>query len=67
MRDRLNDPGSMKTYETRITPVDTDEHGTGHYIVMDFGSRNSFGGMARANAYGWVDHVTCEAILLNSR
>ena len=65
VRDRLNDPGSMKTYETRITPVDTDERGTGHYITVDFGARNSFGGMVRTNAYGWVDHETCEAILLD--
>ena len=63
VKANLKDPGSMETYETRISPVNTT---TGqHSIIMDFGARNSFGGMARHTATGWVDNETCEATLLN--
>ena len=53
----------MTTYETRISPVNT---ATGkHTILMDYGARNSFGGMVRGTARGTVDNETCEATLLN--
>ena len=62
VRDRLKDPGSMETHKTQITPV---QETTGqHRIIMDFGSRNSFGGMVRNQAIGWVDPDTCEATLV---
>ena len=61
VRARLNDPGSMKTYETRITPVVGGEH----RIIMEFGAKNAFGGMVRHTATGRVDHETCKAVLGN--
>ena len=60
IRDQLNDPGSMETHSTRITPVSAA--GT-HTVLMDFSAANAFGGMVRNTAYGWVDHETCEAEL----
>ncbi len=59
VRARLNDPGSMETFETRMGPLADGRH----RIVMDFGARNAFGGMVRHTAYGWIDNVTCEATL----
>ena len=61
VRDELNDPGSMKTYSTRITPVDENGY---HTIIMDFGANNAFGGMVRNAAVGLVDNETCEAGLI---
>ena len=64
VKDNLNDPNSMETYETRITPVVTDSNGQrGHAVVMEFGARNAFGGMVRNTARGWIDHDTCAATL----
>ncbi len=51
----------METHETRIWPVNSLGR---HEVVMDFGARNSFGGMVRRTATGWVDNETCEAELL---
>ena len=59
VRGQLTDPGSMETYETRISK---NVSGT-HYIQMDFGARNSFGGMVRHTAFGEVDSQTCNAVL----
>ena len=59
VRPLLTDPGSMKTYKTLIGPVRNGQHN----ITMDFGSRNSFGGMVRMTAKGTVDHRTCKASL----
>lgn len=61
VKANLNDPDSMKTYETRITPANDQGQ---HTILMDFGARNAFGGMVRSQAVGWVDNETCEATLL---
>lgn len=61
VRQHLNDPGSMETYETRIAPVDADGQ---HVIIMEFGARNAFGGMVRSEAVGTIDNETCEAALL---
>ncbi len=59
---QLNDPNSMETFETKITPVDgiTDKH----TVIMEFGARNAFGGMVRNTAVALVDNGTCEAELL---
>ena len=56
---RLTDPGSMTIYKTLIGPVRNGQHD----ITMNFGSRNSFGGMVRMTAKGTVDHQTCKASL----
>ena len=61
VRAQLNDPGSMETHTTRITPVVGDTNL--HTIYVEFSARNAFGGMVRSTATGWVDHDTCEAIL----
>ena len=61
VRDQLKDPSSMEAHETRIWPVNSLGR---HEVVMDFGARNSFGGMVRHTATGWVDNETCEAELL---
>ncbi len=63
VRMQMNDPGSMKTYVTRITPVSEFQQGN-HYVEMDFGGKNAFGGMVRHTAHAWVDPDTCEATLL---
>ena len=62
VREHLNDPGSMETHGTRIAPVDAEGD---HLIIMDFGSRNAFGGMIRSEAVGVVNNETCEATLLS--
>ena len=51
VRAELVDPASMETYDTRIAPV--DELNGKHTLIMDFGSRNSFGGMVRNTAVAW--------------
>ena len=62
VKANLKDPNSMDTYGTRITPVNAQGK---HTILMDYGARNSFGGMVRGTARGTVDNETCEATLLN--
>ena len=62
VKAKLKDPNSMETYETRISPVNAQGK---HTILMDYGARNSFGGMVRGTARGTVDNETCEATLLN--
>ena len=58
VRDRFNDPNSMETLSTRITPV--DDFGD-HYIIMEFTAKNAFGGVVRNTATAIVDNETCEA------
>lgn len=60
IRNRLNDPGSMETIETVITPVDARGD---HAIVLEFTAKNAFGGRVRHMAFGIVDNSTCEATL----
>ncbi|MDE2640025.1 MAG: hypothetical protein OXI03_05515 [Chloroflexota bacterium] len=60
IRDELNDPGSMETIETRITPVDADGQ---HTVRLEFTAKNAFGGRVRHTAYGWVDQASCRATL----
>ena len=62
VRERLNDPGSMETYETRIGPVNREGR---HKIVMDFGAKNAFGGMIRSQATGWVGNQSCKATVVS--
>lgn len=56
VRAGLNDPGSMKTYDTYfgITPTDGRVP-----IRMDYGARNAFGGMVRTQATGSLDIASC--------
>lgn len=60
IRDQLNDPGSMETIETRISPVDARGD---HAILLEFTAKNAFGGRVRSIAAGVVDNSTCEATL----
>ena len=60
VKAQLKDPDSMTTHETTVSPRNSDGR---HRIVMDFGARNSFNGMVRNTATGWVDNKTCEATL----
>ena len=60
VRNKLNDPSSMETFETRVSPVENGKH----EIIMEFGARNAFGGMVRKLAIGTYDHKTCEPALL---
>ena len=60
VRHQLNDPGSMETLETRITPVDNFGD---HFIITEFTAKNAFGGVVRHVADGIVDNETCEATL----
>ena len=61
VRDQLNDPGSMDTHTTRISPADA----TGdHFIIIDFSAKNAFGGRVRYEARGFVDSETCKARLV---
>ena len=63
IRRQLNDPGSMETYETRISPVSAGKR----QIRVDFGAKNAFGGMVRRTGIGTVDHASCSATLLDIR
>ena len=60
VRFHLNDPDSMKTYSTKVTPVGEDGN---HEILMDFGAKNVFGGIVRHTASGFFSQVTCDAKL----
>ena len=62
VRDELNDPGSMETVETRITPVRPDSGQ--HVIIMEFTAKNAFGGRVRGEALGYVHPETCKATLI---
>ena len=61
IRAQLNDPGSMETIETRITPPDADGD---HIIQLDFTAKNAYGGRVRSTAHGWVSQATCVATLV---
>ena len=61
IRDNLNDPGSMDTVVTRITPVDEDGY---HTVALEFTAENAFGGRVRLTGYGLVNNETCEATLI---
>ena len=60
IQDRLNDPGSMETIETRIAVADAQGD---HRIQLDFTAKNTLGGRDRYTAHGWVSQATCEATL----
>ena len=61
VRDQLNDPGSMDTHTTRISPADANGD---HFIIIDFSAKNAFGGRVRYEARGFVDSETCKARLV---
>lgn len=61
IRRQLNDPGSMETVETRISPVVDGRH----RISLEFTAKNSFGGRIRHVAHGSVSNETCEAQLIS--
>lgn len=61
IRDNLNDPGSMDTIRTRITPVGEDGH---HTVALEFTALNALGGRVRLTAYGQVNNESCEATLI---
>ncbi len=60
IRAQLDDPGSMETHETAITPVGDNGQ---HTIRVDFSAKNRFGGRVRTVAWGYVDPTTCTATL----
>lgn len=62
IRNRLNDPGSMETIDTRISPVDSSGK---HRVILVFTAKNAFGGRVRNTAIGTIDNETCEATLLS--
>ena len=60
IKARLNDPDSMETRETLITPVNNAGQ---HRITVNFTARNAFGGVVRNRAFGLVDNEMCEATI----
>ncbi len=59
---KLNDPNSLETLETRITPVGADGL---HNVRMKFTAKNALGGRIRHEAWATVNNETCEATLLD--
>ena len=60
IRGVLNDPGSMETHGTYYNPNDSLNDGNIR-IRLDYGARNTFGGMVRTSA--WADMDTdCDII-----
>ena len=59
IRPNLQDPGSMKTIETGITPAT----GGVHDIRLRFTATNAYGARVTHVAYGTVDQDTCRARL----
>ena len=62
VRQELNDPDSMKTRSTLITPVQPDSGE--HAILMEFTAKNLYGGVERYQAVGLVEPGTCQATLV---
>ena len=62
VQQELNDPDSMKTLSTLITPVQPDSGQ--HVILMEFTAKNVFGGVERYQAVGLVEPGTCQATLV---
>lgn len=63
IRERLNDPGSMETHGTFYNPSDSVADGTIR-IRLNYGARNSFGGMVRNDAIGEMNVRTCEVSIV---
>lgn len=57
---QLRDPDSFEHDATRVTPVKDGQH----TIVMEFRSRNGFGGMNRSTAIGTFSNATCDATVV---
>lgn len=63
VRPILNDPGSMRTHETRFSSA-PDAQGY-HSVRMDYSAENAFGGRIRAIAHGRVHRQNCHVILIS--
>lgn len=61
IRDVLNDPGSMETHGTYYNASDSIADGE-ITIRLNYGARNAFGGMVRADAVGVMDVDTCRIV-----
>lgn len=64
IRERLNDPGSMRTYGTYWFSNEDVSDGS-MTIQMDYGARNQLGGMVRTKAWGEMDVKTCEVTVID--
>lgn len=62
VRGRLNDPNSLETVRTLISPVNDANK---HRVRMEFTATNAFGGRVRNIAIGLIDNNTCVATLLS--
>ena len=67
VKQQLNDPDSLEARETLVgkvgVPISTFEGRTGqHIIVMDYTAKNQLGGTVRAEAVGYVNSESCEAV-----
>lgn len=60
IKHQLNDPESMKTHSTKISPAPFAGE---HTIIVDFSAKNGFGGRVRSQARGTVSVIGCEATL----
>lgn len=60
VKKQLRDPNSFEHISTRITPQNADGL---HQIVMEYRSRNGFGGMMPGLARGIVRNDDCKAVL----
>ena len=56
--------GISPEHRVAVKTAPVNENGK-NGIIVDFGSRNSFGGMVRSEAIGFFDNETCEAVLLS--
>ena len=61
IKSKLRDPNSFEHDETKLGPIKDGEH----YIIMNFRSRNGFGGMVEGFANGRIRNDTCEVIEAN--
>ena len=62
VKDMMRDPDSFEVIDTRVTPVASD--GT-HSILMDYRSRNGFGGMNVAVALGSFRNSDCKHTIIS--
>lgn len=62
IKESMHDPDSVEIDTTWIAPVNDGIH----YIQVEFRAKNQFNATMRHIADGWIDHDTCEALLLNA-
>ena len=72
IKEQINDPDSFKPYRDTlyVGPVFAAGPGWGehagtkiHNVELEFGARNTMGGMVRATAHGVLLHENCNAVL----